>query len=366
MRARKVLFIALVAGLALQSGIAQAQFSPRGILGSVIRPFRDMLGRFGHYPRFHRHAANVAAANESQAANGSPFGWAGPIAWPNAYADVIGYTFWPDEYAGQLRARGFDVIADTIAGQFEAPRAPNRSATTGSAVQNDSGNATAAGACNDASAAQNDWPTARIEQTLKLTDAQRANLDRLKTALAQSVGTLKAGCRDTSALPAPDRLNVLVQRLWAVRDAGILIREPLKTFYDSLTAAQKAEFTGKTPPAAAAGNASAETRREYQACAAQGLGASERLLREIAQKVRPTKEQSESLDALRKATSDMAKLLTTSCGQPIAKDPEARLDAADDQLTAMNYAATNMQIALNGFYSKLDGGQKERFDRLAH
>jgi LTXXQ motif family protein len=59
----------------------------------------------------------------------------------------------------------------------------------------------------------------------------------------------------------------------------------------------------------------------------------------------------------------MAKLLTATCAHPVSDDPLARLDAASDQLTAMNYAAANMQIAFDNFYSRLDNSQKARFDR---
>ena len=88
-------------------------------------------------------------------------------------------------------------------------------------------------------------------------------------------------------------------------------------------------------------------------------------MKEIEQKVRPDKKQNASLDALRNASSNMAKLLTASCAQPTPTDPVARLDAADDQLARMNYAATSMQLALADFYAKLDNGQKARFDALS-
>jgi hypothetical protein len=42
----------------------------------------------------------------------------------------------------------------------------------------------------------------------------------------------------------------------------------------------------------------------------------------------------------------------------------ARLDAANDQLTAINYAATTVQIAFDGFYLKLSNDQKARFYSL--
>ena len=86
------------------------------------------------------------------------------------------------------------------------------------------------------------------------------------------------------------------------------------------------------------------------------------MIKQIELRVRPNKDQAANLENLHKVSSDMAKLLMASCAQPIPSDPLARLDAAADQLTAMNYAATAVQIAFNDFYSKLDTAQKARID----
>ena len=76
----------------------------------------------------------------------------------------------------------------------------------------------------------------------------------------------------------------------------------------------------------------------------------------------PTKDQAASFENFHKVSADMAKLLIASCVQPIPADPMARLDDANDQLTAINYAATTVQIAFDDFYAKLDGAQKSRFE----
>jgi hypothetical protein len=60
----------------------------------------------------------------------------------------------------------------------------------------------------------------------------------------------------------------------------------------------------------------------------------------------------------------MAKLMIASCVQPVAADPMGRLDSANDQLTAINYAATTVQIAFDEFYLRLNNDQKARFDSL--
>jgi hypothetical protein len=158
----------------------------------------------------------------------------------------------------------------------------------------------------------------------------------------------------------------MVQRLWAVRDAGIFAREPLKSFYDSLSDEQKTGFKFEPPqrePRGRARNGDNGMGR-YQACASQISEDAEHMVRAIEQTVRPNRNQRAGVEAVRKTSSEMAKLLSASCAQPIPADPLARLDAANNQLTTMSFAATNLEIALNGFYDSLDQAQKKRFDAL--
>jgi LTXXQ motif family protein len=185
--------------------------------------------------------------------------------------------------------------------------------------------------------------------------------------LVNSVKTINADCRDIVSLPPINRLDATVQQLWAVRDAGVYVRAPLKTFYDSLTDAQKANFAWKPSQGhsrQAAKPADGAMQAQYQACASASLEGSERLMKQIEQEVRPSEEQRDSMEALHKTSAEMAKLLTASCAQPIAVDPGARLDSADNQLTTISYAATSLEISLKSFYAQLDYGQKAKFDSM--
>jgi hypothetical protein len=365
----------LIAAVPLDSP-AQAQLSPQGIIGGVTRPLRQMLGHFGHFPRSYRHrssggaraaapAAAPAAALAGRAAPGSVksrLGRTGPAAWVTAYEEVLGFAFWPDDYGAQFRSRGFDVIADTITGRSDRVGTPTRVATTGTA-RND-GNDVSADQCNDASSADDKWPASRIEQLLQLSDGQRATLDKVQLAANDAVNTIKSNCRQTGELSPPDRLRALVQALWVVRDGDIAMRAPLKNFYESLTSAQKSSFAvqkSQNVPAPDDKTQGGENK-QYQACAAQNVGSAERLVKEIEMKIRPDKTQAASLENLHKISSDMAKLLIASCAQPIPADPLLRLDSASDQITAMNYAASNVQIALDDFYGRLSQTQKARFE----
>jgi hypothetical protein len=149
-----------------------------------------------------------------------------------------------------------------------------------------------------------------------------------------------------------------------VRDGDIAMREPLKAFYESLTSAQKNSFAFQQPQNAPPTDDKAQggENKQYQACAAQNIGSAERLVKEIEMRVKPDKVQAASLENLHKASSDMAKLLIASCAQPIPGDPLGRLDSASDQLTAINYAASNVQIALDDFYGRLSQQQRARFE----
>ena len=146
------------------------------------------------------------------------------------------------------------------------------------------------------------------------------------------------------------------------------MRGPVSNFYEALTTTQKNSFASRQPqnnPPPDPNTAGKGMNRQYQACAAQNAEKAERLIKEIEMRVRPNKDQAASLENLHEISADMAKLLIVSCAQPIPADPLARLDAADDQLTALNYAATAVQIAFDDFYTKLNNEQKMRFDSLS-
>jgi LTXXQ motif family protein len=372
MRARAAIVAGLLIAAVPLDSPAQAQLSPQGIIGGVTRPLRQMLGHFGHFPRSYRHRSSsgtrtAAAApspdREAQGAIKSRLGRAGPAAWVTAYEDVVGFAFWPEDYGAQFRSHGFDVIADTIAGRFDRMRGSTRVATTG-AARSDGNSDVPADQCSDASSADDKWPAGRVEQLLQLSDAQHAMLDKVQLTANDAVKTIKSNCHQLGDLSPPDRLRALVQTLWVVRDGDIAMRAPLKNFYESLTSAQKNSFAFQQPQTAPPPDDKTQggDNKQYQTCAAQNIGSAERLVKEIEMKVKPDKAQAASLENLHKASSDMAKLLIASCAQPIPADPLARLDSASDQITAMNYAASNVQIALDDFYGRLSQQQKARFE----
>jgi LTXXQ motif family protein len=381
----RVILVFMALGATAAPDVASAQLSPQGIIGGITRPFRHALGAIGHRPRarhYHRAASGraaraaaaraaaaerAAASQESLNTSGARLGLVGPPAWPSAYEDALGFTFWPDDYASRLRGHGFDVIADTISGRLDLRRSLPRTATTRSAVRTDADNDSALDKCGPSTSAIN-WPSSRVEQTVQLSGSQRTALEKVQTATAEAASKIKADCRGVGSLSPPDRLRALVQTLWTVRDGGVFLREPLKSFYETLTYAQKNSFTKPQPDQVApadSGPANPGMNKQFQACAAQNAERAERLIKEIEMRVRPDKDQAQSFETFHRTASDMAKMLIASCAQPIPADPIARLDAANDHLTAMNYAATTVQITFDKFYVKLNNDQKSRFDAMA-
>jgi len=355
--------VVVVAVAALPPGPAHAQFSPRGILGAIASPFRHLLGHFGHFRHYHpgyhdREHSAAASALPDKAPNpaaGTRLGLLGPPAWPAAYADVIGYVFWPQDYAQETQDRGFDVIAETISGPLRAPVASARRAST-------TGAASAAGAGCDVAAGPQDWPQAQIEKTVALSDQQKQALGKVQARFEQSTKNLKVDCRDANEIAPTDRLGSLIDAIWAIRDTDLSLREALREFDDTLTADQRNAFaaSGSTQSAQTQGVGKDEADKAMQACAAQNVGEAERMIKEIEQRTHPNKEQSAGLDNLHKASTNMAKLLAGSCAKPAPNDLLGRLDAIDEQLTTLNYAATTVQIAFDDFYDKLDDQQQAR------
>lgn len=361
MQRRTILIIGMLAAAMAAPEAASAQFSPRGIIGAITSPLRGLLGHL-HRHRIIRHHASAHEARSAPYAqtaekSGQP-ATAGTLFWPDAYDDVVGYTFWPDDYGIQIQQHGFGDITRAVTG----PMPIRRVASTVGAASRDSDETAGAQPCAVSPADDREWPGAKIEQTITLNDAQRDALKKLHSVYADGIKAIETDCRDITKLRPTKRLEAMEQRLWAVRDAGVLIREPLKNFYNSLTDEQKAKFGAtQQPPGKAVSGASG---RQQQACFAQDSGEMERFLKQIQQAARPDDHQRASFDALRQKSSDMAKLLMASCTQAPAATPLERLDAADTRLTAINYAATTVDIALNDFYGGLNKDQKNKFDAL--
>lgn len=364
MRRSAILVVGLLAAMPMLPTSAQAQFpfDPRALLNRLTAPLRHALP---HPPARHRSAnrpereTTASRAPSEQEVMG--LGTVGPRSWPSAYEDVIGYTFWPNEYEGEYRQHGFsDVVAAILAPPERGPAsadAGRRPVTTGSAVASPNPD------CDDARV-RTDWPKADIERTVELNDTQRTALDQLQTAINNAAKSVRNGaCQPSDAATPADRLETAVQRLWAVQNANVVIRGAAKNFYDTLTDEQKAKFRLASDNKARVDGKPGDNPMNRQGCAQQA-DVHERLMRQIQQTVRPTPQQKANVETLSRTAGGMNQYLLAACAQPTPDNPLARLDAATGRLTAINYAATSMEVALNQFAASLTDEQRKRFDAM--
>jgi hypothetical protein len=226
--------------------------------------------------------------------------------------------------------------------------------------------ASIAAGCGSVDLTASDWPIAPITSAIELDAAQRGALDQLKTAMSDALSSIKSACRgDEASLTPVERVRAMQNTLWAVHDATQLIRGPLAKFYDSLTAEQQRQFAAPArPQAEPRGRNSAGAMSRAEMARMCGAPASESPLRYIEQSLRPTKAQRASLEVLQKKSFEMGQFLMASCLQPIAATPVERLDAAADRLTAVIFAASTVNIALNDFTSQLSEEQKAKLASL--
>ena len=85
-------------------------------------------------------------------------------------------------------------------------------------------------------------PIEKIEDTVKPTDAQEADLNALQDATDKAVAILQAACPDETPLTPPGRLDAMATRLKAMVDAANTVKPALDSFYGSLSNEQKARF----------------------------------------------------------------------------------------------------------------------------
>lgn len=358
MRLRMMVVAGLFAAATILPTAVQAQFpfDPRALLNRLTAPLRQILP----HPPVRSHPASRGPAQE--AAGGEEpmrLGLVGPPSWPTAYEDAIGYTFWPQEYEAEYRWHGFnDITLVILAAPERGPASADaRRATTGSAST-----APPASTCEDAKAGA-DWPKAALERMLDVTDNQRGALESLQRAIDGAAKSVRANaCRATEAASPAERLEAMVQQMWAVQNAGIVVRGPLKNFYDTLSDTQKAKLS-IAPEKARADVKPGDNPMNRKECAQQA-GVDERLMRQIQQTVRPTAQQKQSVEMLARTAGGMSQYLMASCAQPTPEDPLARLDAANGRLTALNYAATSMEVALSQFTAALTNEQRQKFETM--
>jgi hypothetical protein len=279
----------------------------------------------------------------------APSGWVGPLYWPYGSDDLFDYAFQPAGADDRFWARNGGDLTDAIF------------------MRGGDAKAGWADMCGSRRGGTNSWIDP-IEYAVEPTDAQHPALDALQAALVKAGNGIKVACpaADTRANPV-QRLDAMTDRLWAMRQAVVLIRMPLETFVGSLGEEQKGRLNGAPSRSARRDVTATDSGARPGAarlCADPAAAMVEWPSGEIGQRVRPTDEQRRSLDALRTTAQGMAQWLMASCPTDVPSTPLARLDAAEKRLNAMLYAARVVGPALNGFYSSLSEDQKAAFNAI--
>jgi hypothetical protein len=281
------------------------------------------------------------AHNNMQAAPQPPpaAGW--PAASPSVYEDLLGYILLPRDYADRLWAHGYD----DIVGAVLTPAAAARSNQAASMI--------ARGMCSAEAQQLADKPITRLGEIIELTAAQQMALDELRAAVGQAVERGRAALCGTNSQSAGEPLKPMLDGLWTMWDATILMRAPLEKFYDSLTPEQKMQLgkageMAQTSPAACAEGHADPQQAALNDRIAQAI--------EAAAGPNPSPDQGRKLDALRQQFAELAKFLATSCPQASEPSPVSRLSAAGERMNALMYVVANMSPAVSAFQKPTETG----------
>ena len=96
--------------------------------------------------------------------------------------------------------------------------------------------------CEDAKSGLVTLPMRDIADVVKPTDAQQADFKSLQDATGKAVSILQAACPSETPLTPPGRLAAMQKHLQAMIDAANTVKQPLDSFYASLSNEQKARF----------------------------------------------------------------------------------------------------------------------------
>jgi hypothetical protein len=378
----------LTVAMAPSDADARRRFGPGAVFGMLTAPMRMLAPRM-HSPRAYRHrgsrsyASNrsygerpervsrspadapvhVAAGTVAATAAVTPAAATKPApAGFNAYEDMLGYALWPQDYASRFWSRGYsDIARSLIAPPAGTPRNDSAEAPKGAPGGAPAGEP--ASMCLPQAKDRAVAPLDRLEKTLALTDAQRLKLKDLRVAVETAVDRGQSACHDAPPSSPADQLKVMMDGLWAMRDAEILFRTPLDALYRSLTDEQKA----KLAPADRTTGGPATGSQASQVCehAANDMpvGDLTHMAQPSAQPSQrqttpPSEQQRQSMEMLQGMVADLSKYLAEACPAETPSTPVARLDAAGNRVNAMLYAAMNLDPILNGSYQEQPGAPK--------
>jgi hypothetical protein len=370
--------LAFILSSLLYAPPAQAQ-DPGRILRPLTAPLR-MIARGvprARVPRAHRSrrayrtpraARRIAtetprAAPRRQLAQTPSVFW--PIAAPDAFEDMIGYAFWPNEYGGQFWSHGpADIMramtapAAAFASQDDEDRPQRqrqRTALVGAASATGGDRAACIARVKDHAMR----PLDRIGETIRLTGEQQQQLGALRTSVRDAIESEAAACRTDLPATQPERLRAMINGLWAMRYAEFRIRPALEAFYGSLTEAQKAQLSAEPQTV---GSNDVQPAVTPAATCEQAIAADANPFDQVQRALRPSDEQRKSLQMLYGASMEMAQFLTSTCPAKTPSTPMTRLDAASDRVMSLLHAAMGIEPMLGEFYGSLSDQQRQRFN----
>jgi hypothetical protein len=371
MRPPRLVLIGITALLASATVSTGADARPRlpGILGAVIGTVGGIVG-VRHYARggTRHHARHEPAGTRREAAaapaetpteppqrNLAAAGQitaAGLLFWPTLSDDVFAYVLWPSGN-DRLWAYGYGDVVDGALRPADPIARPlarrSRPQTNGSATASADGGAPA---CTHPQGTQTaDALIERVEQTIEPTDAQRPAMDELRAAAQRAIAYTDAACPANRVQTPTARLDSMEDRLWAARQALMVMRAPIEKLYGSLNDEQKARLNGPVP-----GTQRAAT------CAQASVQQPTALLE---QRIRPTPGQRAGLEAVKMTSAGLAKMVAASCPSEMPLTPLARLDAADKRLNTLLYAVVTLRAPVDAFYASLSDAQKTRLSGLS-
>ena len=239
-----------------------------------------------------------------------------PVASPGVYEDLLGYVLWPGDYADHLWTHGYGDIMNTLL-------APTSNEQAAGSIAN--------GMCSVKASELADQLIAHTRDTIAPTDPQQVALDELAGALREAIERGRA----LVCSPAGDPMQRMVDGLWTMWDATLLLRPPLEKFYNSLTEAQQEKLTGQASQAL------------RQACAEQAADWSpDRLAQALGAGI----EQRPALEQLQQHSAELIKFLAASCPQGSKTTPIDRLEAAGDRMNALLYAVMSMSTTVHDLH----------------
>jgi LTXXQ motif family protein len=279
------------------------------------------------------------------------------VFWPHASDDLLEYAFFPNGKDQRFWTYGFDTLLNSA---FAAAAAtPTRRSRrigdpTGSSAPDPCGSGRAAYTA--------DGTIERIGQPIRPSVAQRDVLEKLRAALAEAIERIKAACPTVAPTTPAQRFKAIQDRIWAMRDALLIIRRPFEQFYGSLTDEQLWRVASADPDATDGVAIAGSTG--MQACGEQAGAGTEWPIRAIERALRPTEEQRAILQALQMRLAGMARLIGSSCPDYPLLGAMGRLAAVGDRLDVMLFAVMALSPALPDFYESLSDRQKAGLNRV--